>query len=113
MPILTGLFDGEIGDVNAGVVIFFIGLAVFSLQFFCCWKWDNLFVRLLPSIVALSFTAYFFIMMTQVAEGWDAIGYLFLMIYAAIMLGVTILGWIAWGIFCFCHNKVSRNPEGY
>ena len=113
MPVLAGLFGGKIGGVDDGIVIFFIGLAIFSLQFFCCWKWDNILVRLLPSIATLGYAIVFFVMATRVQNPGQAEECWKQIVYAGIMLGTTILGWIVWGIFCLCHSRVSRNPDGY
>jgi hypothetical protein len=106
------VFSGMIDGVSADIVLTFVALAVISLQFFFCWKWDNILVRLIPSIVALGVTVYFFIMMTTV-QTLEALGFLVLMIYSAIMLGATLIGWIVWAIFCFAHNRISSNPDGY
>ena len=107
------LFGGTIDGVSDIIVISVVAIAFVCRQFFCCWKWQNLFVRLLPTISTFVAAVVFFILMTQVAEGWEVLGYLILIIYAGIMLGATLVGWIAWAIFCAAHNRTSLNPDGY
>lgn len=117
MPVLLTsmpeLFTRDIDGVNPFIVIPFVALAVFALQFFCCWKWDSIFIRLLPAIAATGCIVCFYVLMTKAPDLELARDYLEYLIESAIMLGTTFIGWIAWIIFCYVHNKSGRNPAGY
>lgn len=112
MPDLE-LFGGVIDGVSSDIVICVVAFAVVCLQFFCCWKWGNLLIRLLPAITCVGAIVTFFILMTRVAEGFEALGYLVYMILSAIMLGAVVVGWLVWLVFCIAHNRVGSNPDGY
>ena len=107
--VIPEIIDG----VDTYIVLFFVALAVGVLQFFCCWKWQNIFVRLIPTVITFLGVVVFFILTTTVSEGWIALGYLAYTVICGILFGATLVGWLAWFIFCVAHGRISFNPIGY
>lgn len=103
----------RIDGVEGIVVIIVAALAVVCLQFFCCWKWQNFFIRILPGAVGVGLITTFFILMTRAAEKEIAEGFATLVEIFGIMLCAVLVGWLVWLIYCIAHNKISRNPAGY
>ena len=75
-----------------------IVIAVFVLQLIFCSKANRVFFKLLPTIITFISAAGCFIMI-YISNGWDAVGYLFLAIFAAFCFAVCLLAWLLWGIF--------------
>ncbi len=94
-----------------------IGILVFAVQLFLCFKLKNLFIKLIPSILfAISAIALYFITQefannTTGWEGLGAIGYVALMIYALIGVGICILGLIVAGIIKAIKNKKKSSSH--
>lgn len=73
-------------------------------QLLLCFLLKRLWLKLLPA--GLSFTAalVFFILMVTI-QGWDAVGYLILMVISLAVLGVCALGWGIWAIAAIIRKR--------
>ena len=92
------MFDIYIGSVNlAGLMILLAVLALLPLQLFLCFKGKNLFLRLLPVMLAASATAVFVILFF-LSEGLRSLVWMVFSIYAAIPLFLCGLGWGIWAV---------------
>ena len=103
----------RIDGVEGIVVIIVAALAVVCLQFFCCWKWRNIFFRVIPALVDIGFLVTFFILMTRTADKELADGYATYLEIFAIMGGAVLAGWLCWLGYCIAHRKITGNPAGY
>ena len=84
-------------DFWSTVIWIAIGAAVVAWQLLSCFLLERVILRLLPTIAAALATVVFFVMM-YVGEGWEVLGYLLLMIFCAIMLGLCLACWIVFAI---------------
>lgn len=94
-------------DVITTLILILCVAAVIACQLLLCFMVKSKILRLLPSIALVILTA-FFSYKTAVAVGWDGFGYLFLAMLSAIMLGVSCLCWIAFGIVKIVKKKRSK-----
>lgn len=81
-----------------------IGIAVFVLQLILLFKVKSLLIKLLPDILMMVFGLVCFICM-NVIQGWDAIGWFLLMVFAIIYLGVSAFAWLIYGIVKLIKKK--------
>ena len=103
----------RIDGVEGIVVIIVAALAVVCLQFFCCWKWRNIFFRLIPALVDIGFLVTFFVLWTRAANTDIRDGYATYLEIFAIMGGAVLAGWLCWLGYYVAHWKITGNPAGY
>lgn len=101
------LIDG----VNSNIVIIVVALGFACLQFFFSWKWDNVFIKLAPTIAFSVFMIFCFLMM-YFGQGWDSIGWLIWWIISLVFLAADGIGWIAYAIYRAVAEGDPRIPEG-
>jgi len=104
-----------IDGVDGAIVMTIVSIAVICLQFFCCWKWNHILVRLLPIITTAICALVFFILMSRVPADAQQLyeEYTAGLIISGTLLGASVAGWIAWNVYCFAHGRTRRNPAGY
>ena len=76
---------------------------VLIIQLVLCVKTHKLWLRILPACLCAAASAVFFLV-SFFSDGWDAIGFLFLTIFFAVLLLVCGIGW---GI-CAISGKLRR-----
>lgn len=103
----------EIMGVPGEIVLIFISIAMIAIQFFTCWKWDNILIWLIPTVVNIICVIVFFVIWTSCTEkqAFDDWGITLLCSLAT--LGADILGWGLWWLWNFVQNRGSENPAGY
>ena len=109
MPVLSATIDG----VETGLVMLFVSIAIIAIQFFCCWKWDNPLIWLIPTVVNIILIIIAFILF---ANSPDEVAFwkrLDLFHYSLIALGADGLGWLTWIIWRAVRNGGPQNPAGY
>ena len=72
-------------------------LLTLLLQVFLCLKVKKLWIRLIPTAILFVSTVVFTVLLF-LSEGWDALGYLLLALFAALFLGASVLGWLTYAI---------------
>ena len=92
-------------DVGNLIAILFC-MVVFVVQLVLCLKVKFLFVKLIPLILGVIASVGFFIGL-NVSEGWDAIGWLALFLYALIFLACIVASWLIYGIIKLITRKKS------
>ncbi len=97
-----------IDGVATGIVLLFICGAVAITQFFFCWKFDDYFIKPIPTIVNLGLIILFFVLFNIFGDFW-AVTWIFSMI----ALAADVLGWIIWAIWRAIRNVEPHNPTGY
>jgi hypothetical protein len=100
MPIIDG--------VTLDIIMVFVCVAMAITQFFFSWKFYNIFMKLLPSIVNVGAIIFFFTMLENTSADWKTI-----FICSLITLAADILGWITWAVWNGVRNSEPRNPTGY
>ncbi len=102
------MFDIWIGDIELTTfVLIFSIVELLPIQLLLCFKIKSKVIRLLP-VAVISIPAICFLAMAIAIPGWDSLGYLFLAIFAGIMLLTCGIGWGIWGIANFAKRK-SKN----
>ena len=91
----------EVNWVEMETEIFSVITAAVMLiiQLVLCFKAHKLWLRILPACLCAVASAVFFIV-SFFSDGWDAIGFLFLTIFFAVLLLVCGIGWGVWAIVC-------------
>lgn len=84
---------------NMGLILFLAisGVIILTIQLLLCFKAKMLFIRLLPN-VATTILALIFYIKSELASGWDGLGFALIAIYVALLGAVCLLGWAIWGI---------------
>lgn len=77
------------------VFILFALLVVFPIQILLCFKVKKLWLKLIPIIVSVVLTIAC-VVMHFIATGWDALGWLFFVIYGVSSIIICTLGWLTW-----------------
>ena len=85
---------------------------VFPCQLWLCFKVRSVTVRLLPLVTFLILTVIFAILMAN-ATGWDGLGYFFLALLTAVLLGVCGLCWVIFGIVKWIKRKRRWDFQRY
>ena len=75
------------------VILKLVIVLILLIQLFLCFKLDNTFIKLIPTLIFL-IAAVTFLILTFVNESWDALGYLLLCIAAGALLITSLVGWI-------------------
>ena len=92
------MFDVWMGDVELTTFVLIFSVAVIlPVQLLLCFKVKRNAVRLLPAAV-LSILTIVFIAIAAVTAGWDGLGYIFLAVFADMMLFMCGIGWGIWAI---------------
>ena len=87
------MFDVWLGGIELTTfVIIFSALVLLPIQLLLCFKVRSRLIRLVP-VMLLSVLVVIFAVLSYVVIGWDAIGYLFLAIFAGMMLAACGIGW--------------------
>ena len=81
------------------IVEFVVIEAVIALtvQLILCFKGRKWWIRVIPVALCVIDAVVCFVM-TYFTDGWDAIGYAFLMIFSVGLLAVCGIGWGIWAI---------------
>lgn len=84
---------------DMGLILFLTisSIIVLAIQLLLCFKVKMLFIRLLPN-VATTILALIFYDKSELASGWDGLGFALISIYVALLGAVCLLGWAIWGI---------------
>lgn len=92
------MFDIWWGDIELTTLTLIVSVvALLPIQLLLCFKAKSRTIRLLP-IFIFSVLAVAFIVMNFVTPGWDGLGYIFLAIFAGIMIFMCGIGWGIWWI---------------
>ncbi len=110
---MLAIMPEQIDGVSSVIVLTVAAIAVICLQFFCCWKWRNFFIRIIPGIIDIGLMVTFFVLMTREQDKAIAEGYLAYLEIFGIMFGAVLAGWLIWAIYCLAHRKITGNPAGY
>ena len=91
------MFDVYIGEIELTEVIIFLSvLIILPLQLFLCFKAKKLWLKLFPIFTFVTLIICFLCLANLNSIGWDGIGYFILAIFAGILLGACIVGWVIW-----------------
>ena len=110
---LSDAMPKQIDGADTIIVLTVVSLAVAFLQFFCCWKWRNIFISLIPGVVDLGLIATFFILLTRTTDPELVEGYAAYLEIFVDMFGAILGGWAAWFTYRFSGKKSGGNPFGY
>lgn len=92
------MFDIWWGDIELTTLTLIVSVvALLPIQLLLCFKVKSRTIRLLPILILSVLTAAF-IVMNFAASGWDDLGYIFLAIFAGIMIFMCGIGWGIWWI---------------
>ena len=92
------MIDVWYGDIELTTLTLIISVALLlPIQLLLCFKVKSRTIRLLP-ITILSILAVAFIFLNFATPGWDGLGYVFLAIFAGIMIFMCGIGWGLWAI---------------
>ena len=76
-----------------------IGVVIFTLQLILLFKTKRLIIKLLPTFLAILLAIIFLIGFALTGgNGWDALGWLLLIVFDIIYVGVIAFSWIIYGI---------------
>ena len=99
------MFDVWMGNVELTTVTLFLSATVLlPLQLLLCFKVKSKLVRLVP-VCLLVLPTVLFAVLSAMATGWDALGYLFLALFAGFMLLLCGVGWGIWGMIRLIKRK--------
>ncbi len=94
--------------IDVPTFILIVSAIVFlTAQLLLCFKVRCVWLRLIPAILSFVPTLVFFILMVTM-QGWDAIGYMILMLMSATVLGVCALGWGIWVIALLIQRRKRK-----
>ena len=82
-------------------------IVVFAVQLLLCLLSRRVFVRLIPTILAVLCAGFCFAMVFF-SDGWDAIGYLLLAIIAAFPLATCLLAWLIFLVIWIIRKIANR-----
>ena len=87
----------------------FICLIVLPLfgQLFLCLNIKNIIIKLMPTIITLTLTIYFYFK-TFSNFGWDSFGYAFLYLGFLFIFISDVVGWIIFGIIKFINYRKNK-----
>ena len=91
---------------SSNFIAIVIGIAFFVLQILLVFKVKLLIIKLLPTILTIIVGVVCFICMS-LTEGWDAVGWLLLMVFCLIYLGVCAFALLIYGIVKLITRKKS------
>ena len=80
------------------------GVLIALLHTFLFLQVKNLILRLLPTLISLILTTFFFIMMS-LSKGWDVLGYFVLGMYTAFFILVCGVCWAVFGVIKLIKRK--------
>ena len=93
------MFDIWLDDINLTHLIVAVSVfVVIPVQLLICRKAESVKVKLIPSAI-FAVLGIICVIMTQVAKGWDGIGYLILAIYCALLFAASISGMLIHWIY--------------
>ncbi|MBR5123794.1 MAG: hypothetical protein IKU90_01575 [Clostridia bacterium] len=99
------MFDVWMGDVELTTVTLILSATVLlPLQLLLCFKVKSKLVRLVP-VCLLALPTVLFAVLSVTATGWDALGYLFLALFAGFALLLCGVGWGIWGMIRLIKRK--------
>ena len=90
---------------------FVIGGVVLAWQLAFCFLFRRVWLRLIPAAAIALATAVFYGLALS-AEGWDALGYVILLILGLIMLGLCLVGWLVFAVVCIVKKRRARRVTG-
>ena len=91
---------------TSNFIAILIGIVVFAVQLVLLFKVKYLIIKLLPTILTIVVGVVCFICMS-LTEGWDAVGWLLLMVFCLIYLGVCAFALLIYGIVKLITRKKS------
>ena len=92
------MFDIWLGEINFTELILAVSvLVVLPVQLIICKKAKNKKLKFIPCAIFAAL-GIFCVVMTQVITGWDALGYLILAIYCAVLFLACIVGMLIYWI---------------
>ncbi len=90
------MFDVWLGDIELTTLTIIISIVlIFPIQMFLCFKVKSFIIRIIP-VGILTFAILVFLFLASTIKGWDSLGYIFLAIFAGIMLFACVLAWALW-----------------
>ena len=105
------MFDVWLGNIELTTFFLIFSVAVLlPIQLLLCFKVKSKLVRLLPVII-LSALIIAFIVLSATAQGWDNLGYLFLAIFAGMMLLMDGIGWGIWAMIKAAKERTSHHMD--
>ena len=87
------LFNFNLLEMDENILYIGALVLVLLIQLFLCFKLENTFIKLVPTLLFLIATIAFFIL-TLLSQSWDALGYLLLAIFAGALLASSLVAWI-------------------
>lgn len=92
------MFDVWSGNGELTIIALIVSVAVIlPVQLLLCFKIRKIVIRLLPVMVLSVLTAVLSLL-AAITSGWDSLGYVFLAVFAGIMLLVCGGAWGIWAI---------------
>ena len=87
--------------------VVFIAAVIFAycLQLFMCFKAKKLFVKLIP-VILFALAMIVMAILSAVASGWDALGYLF---FALLFFATLCVCGFAWATFGACRSVKNKS----
>lgn len=98
------MLDFKIFEIRTDIFILIVSLSFFLAQLLLCFKKLRLRIRLIPVFFWAGITGAFVILM-PFFDGWDAVGFLLLAVWSAIVLLFCGLAWAVWAIVKKINNK--------
>ena len=83
----------NLNQISTNTLNIIVIILVLLIQLILCFKIENTFIKLIPTLLFLIATITLFIL-TLLNESWDALGYLLLAISAGILLITSCVAWI-------------------
>ena len=116
MPAFMGICADTIPEIMGArgeLVIFFVCFAVAAAQLVCCWKSEDILLRLLPTAINIVCILVFFLLWVNSPDqsAWE--DRLILLITSLFTLASIGLSWGIFWLWNYVQNKTGGNPAGY
>lgn len=121
MPSHLVIVPDYIDGVQTGIVFLFVALAFIAVQFFTCWKWEWILIRLIPVSACVIAAIAFFLVARYAPEGIEDVqkalevqeAWTLVWLGSLVALGSDGLGWVVWTIWSSVTGNSPSNPAGY
>lgn len=108
---MPDLFQGVYDGVSNIIILAVVAFGFICLQFFFSWKWDEVWVKLIPTLVLAALLIFFFLMAWVIDfAGWDI--WIDWVGISLTMLIADGIGWLAYTIYRAIDEGDPRIPEG-
>ena len=108
---MPDLFQGVYDGVSIIIILAVAAFGVACLQFFFSWKWDEVWIKLTPTLVLAALLIFFFLMAWVIDfAGWDI--WIDWVGISLTMLIADGIGWLAYTIYRAIDEGDPRIPEG-